>query len=120
MKKGKKVIFAFEEAIGFMWGNAVLDKDGVSAAVQIGTMAAYLDSIGSCLIKKLDEIWDEFGHHVSRNSYYICHQPTVTNQMFERIRNYDGPNTVSINLFFIAKNIFTILLVSVTFIGWKV
>ena len=30
----KHVLFAFEEAIGFMCGSAVLDKDGVSAVAR--------------------------------------------------------------------------------------
>ena len=37
-----------------------------------------------------------YGHHVSKNSYYICHDQQVIKSLFERIRNFDGaPNTVS-------------------------
>lgn len=32
INEGKKILFAFEEAIGFMFSPTVLDKDGVSAA----------------------------------------------------------------------------------------
>ena len=34
LSEGKHVLFAFEEAIGFMCGSSVLDKDGVSAVAK--------------------------------------------------------------------------------------
>ena len=37
--QGKDVLFAYEEAIGYMYGNTVLDKDGISAAA---IMAEYI------------------------------------------------------------------------------
>ena len=45
-EKGEEVLFAFEDAIGFMFGTTVLDKDGVSGAAVTGEMAAYLYSHG--------------------------------------------------------------------------
>lgn len=39
MAQGKDVLFAYEEAIGYMYGNTVLDKDGISAAA---IMAEYI------------------------------------------------------------------------------
>lgn len=59
MKDGKKVLFAFEEAIGFMCGSKVLDKDGISAGVRVAEMAAYLETVGLTLIDKLEEIYKE-------------------------------------------------------------
>lgn len=59
IKSGKTVLFAYEEAIGFMCGPHVLDKDGVSAATRVAEMAAYLQTIGLTLIDKLDEIYCE-------------------------------------------------------------
>lgn len=93
----KQVIFAFEEAIGFMFGIAVKDKDGVSAAVHLGTLAAYLHKHGLSLSQQLDEIYKEYGYHVSDNSYYICHDPVVIEKIFTRLRNFaGGERTVSI------------------------
>jgi phosphomannomutase len=57
--QGKTVLFAFEEAIGFMCGTAVLDKDGVSAAVHVAELVAYLEKSGSNLQQKLAEIYKE-------------------------------------------------------------
>lgn len=93
IQNGKKVIFAFEEAIGFMYGSAVLDKDGVSAAVHVGTMISYLHHHGLSLKEQLDEIYKEYGYHISDNSYYICHDPDLIKEIFEKIRNYNGKCT---------------------------
>jgi phosphoglucomutase/phosphopentomutase len=59
IKSGKTVLFAYEEAIGFMCGSNVLDKDGVSAGTCIAEMAAYLETMGLTLIDKLTEIYSE-------------------------------------------------------------
>jgi phosphoglucomutase/phosphopentomutase len=57
--QGKRVLFAFEEAIGFMCGTAVLDKDGISAGIRVAEMAAFLGSNGMSLRDKLDELFKE-------------------------------------------------------------
>lgn len=94
IKKGKKVLFSFEEAIGFMYGTAVLDKDGISAALHMAELAAHLETEGKTLKDKLNEIYERYGHHISENSYYFCYEPEVIKQMFTRIRTFSGqPNT---------------------------
>ncbi|KAG8137219.1 hypothetical protein E2320_005748 [Naja naja] len=70
--RGKEVLFAFEESIGFMCGTSVLDKDGVSAAVVIAEMAAWLDTKGQTLAHQLAEIYKT---------------------IFERLRNFDMPDS---------------------------
>ncbi|XP_041454457.1 phosphoglucomutase-2-like [Lytechinus variegatus] len=86
IKEGKNVIFAFEEAIGFMCGTMVMDKDGISAGTLACEMAAYLKSINLTCTEKLEEIYTKYGYHVSKNSYYICLQPATIKAMFDRIR----------------------------------
>jgi phosphoglucomutase/phosphopentomutase len=54
--QGKRVLFAYEEAIGFMCGTAVLDKDGISAGIRVAEMAAFLSSKGMSMRDKLDEL----------------------------------------------------------------
>ncbi|XP_014484362.1 PREDICTED: phosphoglucomutase-2 isoform X2 [Dinoponera quadriceps] len=93
MKDNKDVLFAYEEAIGFMCGTQVLDKDGISAGVRVAELAAYLEMLGLTLSDKLQEIYTEYGHHISDNSYWICHEPNTIKAIFERLRNYHGkPN----------------------------
>lgn len=60
MKENKRVIFCFEEAIGFMCGTSVLDKDGVSAEAVISELAVYLREVEQkSLVEKLDWIYDK-------------------------------------------------------------
>lgn len=94
MEQGKNVLFAFEEAIGFMVGTAVLDKDGVSAAAHLGTLCCYLrDKFDISLSEKLDEIYTEYGYHCTMVSYYLCYNPKITKRIFDRIRNINGTGT---------------------------
>lgn len=96
MKDGKQVIFAFEEAIGFMFSTAVLDKDGVSAATHLATMACYLkETEGISLTEKLQQIYEKYGYHCTNCSYLFCDKPPVIKRIFERLRNFNNgqPNT---------------------------
>lgn len=90
--QGKTVLFAFEEAIGYMNGSEVLDKDGVSAAMRVAECASYLQTQGKTLIQQLEHIYETYGYHVSNNSYFICSDQNIINAMFDRIRNFNGPN----------------------------
>ncbi|XP_037948388.1 phosphoglucomutase-2-like, partial [Teleopsis dalmanni] len=92
MDAKKKVLFAFEEAIGFMFTTTVLDKDGVSAAVHLATMACYLkEKFNISLTEKLNEIYDKYGFHCTKVSYFLCYEQPVIERIFERLRNFqDG------------------------------
>ncbi|XP_072388312.1 phosphopentomutase [Diabrotica undecimpunctata] len=92
-KQGNKVIFCFEEAIGFMVSTEVLDKDGVSAAAQVASMVSYVYSQNKTVADQLNEIYDTYGLHISMNSYYICHEPPIIKEIFRQIRNKRGENT---------------------------
>eukprot|EP00796_Vickermania_ingenoplastis_P004391 gene4391-3193_t len=89
-KKGK-VLFAFEEAIGFMWGTRVFDKDGVTAAAIVADMANYLEvQEGLSLTQKLRSIYQAYGFHFSSNSYVKCYDAAKKAKMFERIQTMNG------------------------------
>uniref|UniRef100_A0A9J7YZZ9 Phosphoglucomutase 2 n=1 Tax=Cyprinus carpio carpio TaxID=630221 RepID=A0A9J7YZZ9_CYPCA len=125
LDQGKTVLFAFEEAIGYMCSPAVLDKDGVSAAAIAGEFVSYLASKNRTLSHQLRSIYEEYvsqniaidisniyvlylvvdhyfhivslffryGYHISKNSYFICHDQDTIKRLFERLRNYDGKNS---------------------------
>lgn len=61
----KRLVFAYEQAIGFLVTGKPLDKDGVSAAVLMAELAAILDSEGSSLEGRLDEIAQKYGKHMT-------------------------------------------------------
>ncbi|XP_067407639.1 phosphopentomutase [Emydura macquarii macquarii] len=93
MDQGKTVLFAFEEAIGYMCSPVVLDKDGVSAAVITAEMSSWLATKNLSLSQQLKAIYDEYGYHITKASYFICHDPKIIKELFENLRNYDGKNT---------------------------
>ncbi|XP_034107122.1 phosphopentomutase isoform X3 [Drosophila albomicans] len=93
---GRKVLFAFEEAIGFMVSTNVLDKDGVSAAAHVATMANYLRAEKNLTLQqKLQEIYNTYGYHTSNCSYVLCHDQEIITRVFNRLRTFDNgkPNT---------------------------
>lgn len=90
--KGNKVLFAFEEAIGYMATEFVLDKDGVSAAAIVAEMASFLACKNITLNGQLKAIYEEYGYHITKASYFICHDPKTTEKMFANLRNYNGTN----------------------------
>ncbi|CAF0798175.1 unnamed protein product [Brachionus calyciflorus] len=93
LNQNKKVIFCFEEAIGFMCGSRVLDKDGISAEAVCSELAVFLKEVeNKSLIEKLDWIYDTYGYHVSNNSYYLCYEQHNIVSMFEKIRHHDPQN----------------------------
>uniref|UniRef100_A0A8C5QYS0 Phosphoglucomutase 2 n=1 Tax=Leptobrachium leishanense TaxID=445787 RepID=A0A8C5QYS0_9ANUR len=93
INQGKSVLFAFEEAIGYMCCPFVLDKDGVSAAVIAAEMASYLATKDVTLTQQLSSIFNKYGYHISKNSYFICYDQETIKSLFEALRNYDGQNT---------------------------
>ncbi|XP_060657247.1 glucose 1,6-bisphosphate synthase-like [Drosophila nasuta] len=87
---GKHVLFAFEESIGYMVSTNVLDKDGISAAAHVATMACYL-RCKKCmsLQEKLRDLYEKYGFHTSIVSYVICRDKSLIKKIFERLRNFD-------------------------------
>lgn len=59
-KASKTVLFAFEEAIGFMVETIVLDKDGISAAIRMAEMAVKLNEEGLTLNDQLMRIYERY------------------------------------------------------------
>ena len=79
MNKGKQVIFCYEEAIGFMYGMQVLDKDGISAGAVASEMATHLyDEQQTTVTKHMHKLYELYGVHITNNSYFICHHKVIT------------------------------------------
>ncbi|XP_062514862.1 phosphopentomutase-like isoform X2 [Corticium candelabrum] len=84
--QGKTVLFAFEEAIGFMIGTSVLDKDGVSAAAAMAELTIYLAAQGSTLMSHLNQLYHRYGFHISSNSYFLCYSKEKIKRIFDSLR----------------------------------
>ena len=62
---GRRMVLAYEQALGAMCGTAVLDKDGMSAALVLADMAAALKAEGRTLLDGLDDLARRHGVHVT-------------------------------------------------------
>uniref|UniRef100_A0A1I8HG75 Phosphoglucomutase-2 n=1 Tax=Macrostomum lignano TaxID=282301 RepID=A0A1I8HG75_9PLAT len=96
---GQQVVFAFEEAIGFMCGSAVLDKDGVSAAAVCAELVNRVYSEGKTLAAKLAEIYAEYGWHLPpRQCLPLCGtRPTLPSCLPSlRIDHADPPKAYDV------------------------
>jgi phosphomannomutase len=64
-KEGATFVFGYEEALGYAMGDAVRDKDGISAAVVMAEMASVLASRNKTLQDELEAIYRRYGLYVS-------------------------------------------------------
>ena len=55
-----------EESYGYMIGTDVRDKDAITAAVLTTEMALYHESTGSSVLKRLHELYEQFGYYEER------------------------------------------------------
>ncbi|EPT05929.1 hypothetical protein FOMPIDRAFT_1033960 [Fomitopsis schrenkii] len=92
-KEGYEVPFGYEEAIGFMFGSEVRDKDGVAATVVFAELVASLHEQGKSASQHLQELYRRYGFFQTSNSYFICNDPPTIEKIFTRLRNYDGTGT---------------------------
>jgi phosphoglucomutase/phosphopentomutase len=90
--KGYNVPFAYEEAIGFMCGDVVPDKDGVTALARFAELSARLAAAMQprTVWEYFNDLSRRFGYFVTGNSYFICRDPALTEAIFRRIRYGEG------------------------------
>lgn len=84
------MIFAFEEAIGFMVGDIVRDKDGISAMSVLCENAISIYNQGGNLLGYLETLYQKYGYFVTENSYFVCHDKKVIAKIFRKIRFGDA------------------------------
>ena len=87
LRAGKRVHFAYEEALGYMFPQVVLDKDGVTAAV---TFLNAVSSWGSPY-GMLQQLYQRYGYFETFNTYWKSTDVTATKTIFERIRRKGNP-----------------------------
>ena len=61
-------LFGFEESYGSLSGTHARDKDAVIASVLFAEMLMYLESKGSGVYKRLQELFEEFGYYSENNT----------------------------------------------------
>lgn len=60
-KDGHRLVFAYEEAIGFLVGKVVLDKDGINAGLRFLEIVDYLEGLNKTVWQFLDDLSIRFG-----------------------------------------------------------
>ncbi|CAI4230699.1 unnamed protein product [Auanema sp. JU1783] len=84
-QQGNKVILAWEESIGFMPGQT-MDKDGVSSAAVFAEIAAVLHTQGLSLTDKLFQLYEKYGFHLVRSTYWFIPDADARTRLFGTLR----------------------------------
>jgi phosphomannomutase len=64
-RSDRRLVFAYEQALGYLVANRPLDKDGISAALLMTEIASLAARDGVTLQDRLDQIAVEYGQHVT-------------------------------------------------------
>ena len=62
-RKDQSFLFGYEESYGYLAGTHARDKDAVVASMLICEMAAYWKEKGMTLLKRMQDIYKEFGYY---------------------------------------------------------
>jgi phosphomannomutase len=65
LRPGHRLLFGYEEALGYAVSTAVADKDGLSAALVVADMAARAKDHGRSLLQRWDELEAGLGVHAT-------------------------------------------------------
>lgn len=74
-RQGDRFVFGYEEALGYAIGSAVRDKDGLSAALAVATLARVLKAQGRTLVDDLERLYAQHGRYVSEQIVVPVHEP---------------------------------------------
>jgi phosphoglucomutase len=85
-EQGYDALFAYEEAIGYMFSNVVFDKDGVAAAAVFLAACDRWNKQGLSPWTKYSQLCEKFGCFEDANTYLISPSAEVTNRVFDQIR----------------------------------
>ncbi|KAI5983862.1 hypothetical protein EDD15DRAFT_2178391 [Pisolithus albus] len=91
---GYEAPFGYEEAIGFMFGSEIRDKDGVAATVMFAELVAEVQRRGLTVHGYLDELYQRYGYFETKNSYFVCSDPVTVDRIFWGIRHFRGSDSI--------------------------
>ncbi|KAF1963639.1 hypothetical protein CC80DRAFT_541557 [Byssothecium circinans] len=90
-KQGYDVVYAYEEALGYMIPQTVHDKDSISAAAVFLTAVAHWSSQGVTPYTKLRKSYEHIGYFEDANTYLTSPSPATTASVFTAIRALGTP-----------------------------
>jgi len=86
--EGRRMVLAYEQALGVMVGTAVRDKDGLSAALVVADLAARLKADGRTLIDVLDDLARRHGLHLTGGmSVRLQNDPSLVDRALAGLRS---------------------------------
>ena len=97
-QEGYDPVYAYEEAIGYMFSNVVWDKDGIAAAAVFLKACLGWKEQGLTPWQKLQELYETYGYFEDANTYLISPSPETTDKVFADIRTLNAgarPETIS-------------------------
>jgi phosphomannomutase len=83
LREGTRFAFGYEEALGYDIGNVVRDKDGISAALAILSLAAVARSVGESLLDAYNALEVSHGVHLTQQLNLPC---VATTEVMARLR----------------------------------
>lgn len=83
--RGLEPVLAYEQALGVMVGDTVLDKDGISAAVACADLLARLRSEGRTVTDALDDLARMHGVHTTRGRSMELSDPSEGDETVGRL-----------------------------------
>ena len=89
-RSGYVPLFAYEEAIGYMFPGVVWDKDGIAAAAVFLTACRAWKDKDLTPWTKLQELYVRYGYFEDANTYLVTPSPAVTNAVFSDIRKLNN------------------------------
>jgi len=96
-KEGCNVLFAYEEAIGYMFPSVVWDKDGIAAATVFLLACMKWKTEGLTPWQRLQQLYEKYGYFENANTYLVSTSPAVTNAVFTDIReSNDGSRPLNV------------------------
>jgi phosphomannomutase len=83
----KRLVFAYEQALGYLVAARPLDKDGITAAIVMCELVAALAAEGRDLLDQLEDIASRFGRHVTAERS-VAMPPAAAAAAVDRLRNH--------------------------------
>jgi phosphomannomutase len=87
-RPGSRFVFGYEEALGYQVGEAVSDKDGLSAALVAAEIAAVAKAHGASVIGRLDSLASRFGVHATAQWSLRLEGPSARSEMAEIVSRW--------------------------------
>ncbi|KAK5115775.1 hypothetical protein LTR62_000864 [Meristemomyces frigidus] len=94
-QEGFEPVFAYEEAIGYMFPTVAWDKDGIAAAVVFLIARQQWQGERISPWRKLQGLYERYGHFADANTYLTSPSPEVTEQTFAAIRTLNNGSVPS-------------------------